>query len=172
MGNSNDGSAVTALAGKLIRNFRQAELQHRVREPLYDSHSVRLARGTAAQGLGLSVVTVAPGKRASPYHLHHAEEEMFIIVSGSGTLRVAGEMLPLVEGDVVFIPPGPEYPHQIINTSDQPLAYLAISNRCKVEVCEYPDSDKFQADVSTDAGTSFEATRRRGDELDYWDGEP
>ena len=33
--------------------------------------------------------------------------------------------LPLRAGDVVFIPPGPEYPHQILNTSDAPLKYLS-----------------------------------------------
>ncbi|WP_417067136.1 hypothetical protein [Niveibacterium terrae] len=41
----------------------------------------------------------------------------------------AGEMLARREGDVVFIPAGPEYPHQIINTSGAPLKYLSISTR-------------------------------------------
>jgi mannose-6-phosphate isomerase class I len=30
--------------------------------------------------------------------------EMFVVLEGSGTLRVAGELLPLKKGDVVFIP--------------------------------------------------------------------
>jgi uncharacterized cupin superfamily protein len=48
-----------------------------------------------------------PGKRGCPYHLHHVQEEMFIVLEGQGTLRVAGEMLPVKAGDVVVIPPGP-----------------------------------------------------------------
>lgn len=36
-------------------------------------------------------------------------------------------MLPVRAGDVIFIPAGPEYPHQIINTSEAPLKYLSIS---------------------------------------------
>ncbi len=53
---------------------------------------------------------------------------MFVVISGTGTLRVAGEMLPLRTGDVVFIPPGPQYPHQIINTSNEPLQYLSATS--------------------------------------------
>lgn len=67
------------------------------------------------------------------------------MLEGAGTLRVAGEMLPLRTGDIAFIPAGPEYPHQIINTSDAPLQYLSISTRDMPEIVEYPDSGKFLA---------------------------
>jgi uncharacterized cupin superfamily protein len=109
--------------------------------------------------------------RSCPYHFHHAEEEMFIVLAGTGTLRVAGEMLPLQAGDVVFVPPGPEYPHQIINTSDAPLKYLSISNNEAVEVCEYPDSGKYQASVDVDGRRVFRGQQRTEANLDYWDGE-
>src|SRR4051812_16278542 len=111
----------TALAALLIRNFNDMPRKRLLREPHYDGEGARLARGTAAKKLGASFDILAPGKRGCPYHLHHAQEEMFIVIEGAGTLRVAGEMLPLKAGDVIFIPAGPEYPHQIINTSDAPL---------------------------------------------------
>lgn len=41
---------------------------------------------------------MAPGKRSCPYHFHHVQEEMFVIVEGEGSLRVAGEMLPIKTG--------------------------------------------------------------------------
>ena len=113
---------------------------------------------------------------------------MFIVIEGSGTLRVAGEMLPLRTGDVVFIPPGPEYPHQIINTSDAPLKYLSISTRESPEIVEYPDSGKYLAEAfsGASAGASagagalagsgsvrtFDTVQHRRDSVDYWDGEP
>ena len=107
------------LRAKLIRNFNDATFETSERAPLYDGvKSARLARGTAAQKMGASIDIVPPGKRSCPYHFHYVEEEMFIVLEGSGTLRVAGEMLPICEGDIMFIPPGPEYPHQILNTSD------------------------------------------------------
>jgi uncharacterized cupin superfamily protein len=80
---------------------------------------------------------------------------------------VAGEELPIGPGDAIFIPPGPEYPHHILNTSDAPLKYLSISTQQRPEVCEYPDSGKVGA---------FNRGRllihRKAETLDYWDGEP
>ncbi len=162
----------TSLAQRLIRNFNEIGFEKLVREPLYESLGARLAVGTAASKLGASFDTVAPGKRSCPYHFHYAQEEMFVVIEGCGTLRVAGEMLPLRTGDVVFIPAGPEYPHQIINTSQAPLKYLSISTRESPEICEYPDSGKFLATASTDGVSNFEALQRTGQNLDYWDWEP
>lgn len=81
-------------------------------------------------------------------------------------------MLPLKSGDVIFIPAGPEYPHQIINTSDAPLKFLSISTKEVPEICEYPDSGKYLAEGSLDKSTPFGVIDRRGAGLDYWDGEP
>src|SRR5688572_20575008 len=92
------------LAATLIRNFNDVPLQALKREPNYDSQGARLARGTAAQKLGASFDILQPGKRGCPYHLHHAQEEMFVILEGTGTLRVAGEMIPVKPGDTIFIP--------------------------------------------------------------------
>ena len=161
-----------ALAQALVRNFNDAPVTRLFREPLYDSIGTRLAPGTAARKLGASVDTLAPGKVCCPYHLHHAQEEMFVILEGEGTLRVAGEMLPLKSGDVVFIPPGPEYPHQIINTSGAPLKYLSISTQDQPEICEYPDSGKFLAEARQGDARSFDAIVPKGPSIDYWQGEP
>ena len=166
----NDNAA--RLADKLIRNHQDIAKQREQRDPLYDSVCARLAPGTAACKLGASIDIVPPGKRTCPYHFHHAQEELFVILAGAGTLRVSGEMLPIRGGDVIFIPPGPEYPHQIINTSDAALHYLSISTRESPEIVEYPDSDKFLASASLGGARVFDALRHRGGDLDYWDGEP
>jgi uncharacterized cupin superfamily protein len=160
-----------ALAGRLIRNFNSAAQEHWVREPLYESLGTRLGTGTAAQKLGATIDTVPPGKQSCPYHFHHAQEEMFVVLEGSGTLRVAGERLPICAGDVIFIPPGPEYPHHIINTSAAPLKYLSISTRESPEVCEYPDSGKYLAMAFAAGQMKFDAIQRGENSLDYWDGE-
>jgi uncharacterized cupin superfamily protein len=161
-----------ALAEKLIRNLNDAPTEHLVREPHYDSIGARLAIGTAARKLGASIDTLAPGKRGCPYHLHHAQEEMFIVLEGEGTLRVAGEMLPLRAGDVVFIPAGPEYPHQIINTSAATLKYLSISTQESPEICEYPDSEKFLVEAKDGHTKTFDVIHANGESIDYWQGEP
>ncbi len=161
-----------ALAQRLIRNFNEVPAEREERAPLYDSVSASLAHGSAALKLGASIDLVAPGKRSCPYHFHHAQEEMFVVLEGNGTLRVAGELLPLKAGDVIFIPAGPDYPHQIINTSDAELKYLSISTRDTPEVVEYPDSGKYLAMVTQGERRVFRTLQRKETGIDYWDGEP
>lgn len=151
----------------LIRNVHQVTLQRQQREPLYDTRCARMSDGTAAAKLGAGYDILAAGKRSCPYHFHRAQEEMFVILEGEGSLRVAGEMVPVKAGDVVFIPPGPEYPHQFVNTSGAPLKYLSISTQERPEICEYPDSGKY---LAYDQG--FRGGQRMAANLDYWDGEP
>ncbi|EPR9348848.1 cupin domain-containing protein [Serratia marcescens] len=160
------------LAQRLIRNVERVDKRHDRRPPLYDSVGARLGTGIAADKLGASFDCVAPGMRSCPYHFHYAQEEMFIILEGSGTLRVAGEMLPIVSGDVIFIPPGPEYPHQIINTSDAPLKYLSVSTREQPELVMYPDSGKYQAMARGAGGQQVRYLQRPSTSLDYWQDEP
>jgi uncharacterized cupin superfamily protein len=78
----------------------------------------------------------------------------------------------LKTGDVIFIPTGSDYPHQIINTSDAPLKYLSISTMESTDICEYPDSGKFMAEGCLDQATPFAVIRRSEPSLDYWEGEP
>jgi uncharacterized cupin superfamily protein len=160
-----------ALRQRLIRNFDEIPKQRELRPPLYDTECARLGAGTAAVALGIGIDILAPGMRGCPYHLHHAEEEAFVVLEGRGTLRVAGEMLEIKAGDVAFLPPGPDYPHQIINTSDAPLKYLSISTRNRPEIVEYPDSGKFLA-MSGLGGQGFGQMARIGESLDYWEAEP
>ena len=161
-----------ALHALLVRNYERIEKVRERRDPLYDTLCARLAPGTAARGLGISIDVLAPGKRGCPYHLHHAQEEAFVVLEGRGTLRVAGEELPVEAGDVIFVPPGPEYPHQLVNTSDAPLKYLSISTQESPEVCEYPDSGKVLSTAKHAGHASFARMHRLEEDLDYWDGEP
>ncbi len=155
-----------ALRALLIRNPARATLTHDRRDPLYEERSTRLSEGSAARKIGGGFGSVPPGKRACPYHFHHNQEELFVVVRGSGTLRVDGELLPVVAGDVIFIPPGPAYAHQLLNDSDAPLEYLSFSTQETVDVIEYPDSGKILAR----APGVHHMTRVAG-AVDYWDGE-
>lgn len=157
---------ITELRERLIRNFNKATPERLQRAPLYDTSFGSLSEGTAAVKLGGSIDVIAAGHRGCPYHFHHAQEELFIVLEGEGTLRVAGEMLPITAGDVIFIPPGPEFPHQILNTSSAPLKYLSFSTQEQPDICEYPDSGKYLAKAK-----GIRAIQRKDASVDYWDGE-
>ena len=164
--------AAADLRRRLIRNFDDTPKNRELRAPLYDSLGARLGTGTAAASLGISIDIVAPGMRSCPYHFHYAQEEAFVILEGEGSLRVAGEMLALKAGDTVFIPPGPAYPHQIVNTSAAPLKYLSISTRESPEVVEYPDSGKYLASATRDGDShGFARMHREESDLDFWGSE-
>ena len=170
-------SDAAALREKLVRNFNEVKLETMDRAPLYDGAQgagvIGPRQGLPGRKIGCSVDIVPPGKRSCPYHFHYAHEEVFIVLEGSGTLRVAGEMLPIKAGDVISIPPGPEYPHHILNTSDAPLKYLSLSTLEFPEVCEYPDSNKYMAYTRQDGPLLKRGRMHRADTaLDYFDGEP
>lgn len=164
---SDEPTPAAALRRQLIRNLDEVALERQHRPPLYDTRCGGLSDGTVATKLGAGYDVLEPGMRSCPYHLHHAQEEMFVILEGHGSLRVAGEMVPVRTGDVVFIPPGPAWPHQFVNTSDAPMKYLSISTQEKPEICEYPDSGKTLASAA-----GFRVMHRTEPSLDYWDGEP
>jgi uncharacterized cupin superfamily protein len=155
------------LRQRLIRNFHDAPRERFVHAPRYDAESASLTEGTAAAQMGARIDIVAPGQQSCPYHYHHAEEEMFIVLQGEGTLRVAGERVPIRAGDTITIPAGPEYPHHLINTSDTPLHYLSISTQKSPEICVYPDSGKVGS-----YAPGLRVLHREAAGLDYWDGEP
>lgn len=165
------------LRRQLIRNFDEVQLQTSDRAPLYDggrtASVIGPRAGQAARKVTGSIDIVPPGKRACPYHFHYAQEEVFIVLEGEGTLRVADAMIPIRRGDVISIPPGPEFPHQILNTSNAPLKYLSLGTAEFPEVCEYPDSGKYMA-YGRQAGPLLQRGRlhRPDSALDYWDGEP
>ena len=128
-----------------------------------------IARALGAEKIGCTLVELDPGKRAWPYHLHYADEEMFVILEGEGSIRYDGGTYPVRQGDVVFTPTGPGTAHQIVNSSDAPLRHLALSSQSDAEVAEYPDSGKIGAYGSGDERFAF--IGRAEDGVDYWDGE-
>jgi uncharacterized cupin superfamily protein len=129
------------------------------------------------QKLGCMLTVVAPGKAAFPYHVHHANDEMFVILQGSGEYRFGARTYPIKAGDVVGAPAGGRnVAHQIVNTGTEEMRYLGISTTIWPEAVEYPDSKKFavysQPDPSGErakAGLRF--IGRREMMINYWDGE-
>jgi len=131
----------------------------------------RIARTLGMKKLGCTLVELQPGKRAWPYHGHHAQEELFVVLEGHGSIRYADATHPVRAGDVIFTPPGPDQAHQIVNDSDASLRYLAFSSMDSPEICYYPDSAKIGAFHTTADGGFAGFMVRENADTDYWDGE-
>ena len=131
----------------------------------------RVGLAIGAKKLGYSFFSVPPGKAAFPFHLHNANEEMIFILEGKGTLRLGKEEISVSSGTFIACPPGPDYPHQLISTSDGDLRYLVVSTMEYPEIAEYPDSNKIGAYVT---GASEGGVRRlyhKGADVPYFEDE-
>lgn len=142
----------------------------------FEARLAPIAAPLGAKMLGARVTVLPPGKRAFPFHCHHANEELFVVLEGQGTLRHGADQHPIRAGDCILAAAGgPETAHQILNTSDAPLRYLCVSTMVEPDLCEYPDSGKF-AVLETAKPGSGRVGRTWGvardvAKCDYWDGE-
>ncbi|MBI2517078.1 MAG: cupin domain-containing protein [Opitutae bacterium] len=100
-------------------------------------------RGWPKQGhpFNLELVKVPPGKAACPFHSHTTQWEMFVILSGSGTVRADRKRHQVGPGDAFMHPPGEA--HQIINTGKEDLVFYIIADNPPVDIFHYPDSGKW-----------------------------
>ena len=156
-----------AVIDSKVVNLDELKLEIFTEGERFESRFARIGPLLGAKDLGYSYDVVPPGKRSCPFHSHRAEEEMFFIVRGNGTLRYGTETRKIRAGDVICCPTGgPETAHQIVNDSDADLAYLSVSTMMPAEVCEYPDSGKIGA-----FGGGLKHMTHSGDSVDYWVGE-
>jgi mannose-6-phosphate isomerase-like protein (cupin superfamily) len=79
--------------------------------------------GVAEPLWGSAIASVRPGECTTEHG--HDEEETFIILSGSGTISIDGEVQPIGRGDVIYLPRHSR--HFVANGSaDAPLEFLSI----------------------------------------------
>ena len=150
-----------------IVNIGEVELKLDEKGERFASSDAQLGPLIGARDLGCTLTVVPPGKRSCPFHSHRANEEMFLILEGNGTLRYGPDERPVRAGDLIACPTGgPETAHQLVNTSDAELRYLAFSTKRSPEIVEYPDSDKV---LSYDG--KFGIMVKRASDVDYWEDE-
>jgi uncharacterized cupin superfamily protein len=127
-----------------------------------------------AKTIGANVTRVPPGKAAFPFHHHYANEEHFFVLSGSGVLRHGDENHDVKKHDyLLHLPGGPERAHQLINTGDEDLVYLAISTNTVPDVVGYPDSAKTNVTTAPygEENRRYLLPDASKDSVGYWDHE-
>jgi len=86
-----------------------------------------LAKPSGAEDLGATVYELLPGSTGFHLHAHYAMEEMFVVLSGTPTLRTGQGEERLAPGDFVFCPKGIAGLHTFTNPTDEPARLLAWS---------------------------------------------
>ena len=124
----------------------------------------REEKGVEPENLNFDLRRLDPGEFSSTYHFHRYAEELFMIVSGSATLRTPQGLETVGSGDIIFCEKGDAGAHQMYNHTEEACIYLDIRTFIGFDVCEYPDSDKLLL------APSFEVFGRDSG-LKYFDGE-
>lgn len=102
----------------------------------------RMKKGVNPDNLNFDIRQLNPGQYSAPYHFHRYAEELFVIISGSATLRTPEGLEVVNCGDVIFFEKGETGSHQLYNHSDDPCTYLDIRTYFGYDIAEYPDSKK------------------------------
>lgn len=140
-----------------------------------------VGRALDTRKIGINLTMVPAGKTAFPRHFHYINDELFIVLSGTGTLHYGDDDYPLGPESVVSIEAGTGIPFQIENTGTEELRYLALSTLEPADVFVYPDSGKvgimalatpFRALAEGHDLGPFRKWVMADTEVPYWRGEP
>jgi len=137
----------------------------------------RLSGSTVDDDLGCSLYEIPPGKVGWPYHFHAGNAEAIYVLAGVGEVRgPADERETLEPGVFAAFPAGPDGVHELENTGEEPLRYLALSTMNEPDVLRYPDSDKVGVHVGEPPGGDTDARLldhyfQLSDAVDYWNDE-
>ena len=136
----------------IIKNVKTAEYKNVSLNGIFDPETIHeksfefknsiISSPHETEGkLYVTLYTLMPGKTNYPYHYHSGMEEVFYIISGTGTLRTPDGEKTVKEGDVIVFPANANGAHQLTNTSDDVIVYLDIDTASSPEVVFFPDKN-------------------------------
>ena len=124
----------------------------------------RTKKGINPDNLIFDLRQLNPDQYSAPYHFHRFAEELFMIISGSSTLRTPDGLEIVDSGDLIFFEKGETGAHQLYNHTNKACVYLDIRTYFGYDVAEYPDSKKLLI------APSFEIFNKDS-QTNYFDGE-
>jgi mannose-6-phosphate isomerase-like protein (cupin superfamily) len=108
---------------------RNGELQTELRERMRGGQgTVKLEHWFKPEAFGAKIrlcarMTIEPGGSIGS-HTHEAEDELYLVLSGSGLIQERGEWVPIRAGDAILTGKGGS--HGVENTGAEPLVIAAV----------------------------------------------
>ncbi len=90
-------------------------------------------------GMEISIGSLSTGQAVPFFHSHKKNEEVYIVISGSGAFQIDDDLVAIAPGSIVRV--APEGIRNIRCTSSEPLVYLCIQ----------AETDSLSGYVATDA---------------------
>ncbi|MFN8149738.1 MAG: cupin domain-containing protein [Solirubrobacterales bacterium] len=92
-------------------------------EPTAEDRFVLLRRQLGVSSFGINEIVLEPGQ-SGRIHLHHEQEEVFLVLEGELTIGIDGAEETLAEGELIRV--GPEVRRQLVNKGPERLILLAL----------------------------------------------
>jgi quercetin dioxygenase-like cupin family protein len=92
-------------------------------DPDTEERFLPLRRMLGVTSFGLNQILLRPGQRGR-IHRHNAQEEVYIVLSGTLTLGIEGEERELSQGELARV--APDVRRQLVNTGDEDVLLIAL----------------------------------------------
>lgn len=125
---------------QIVHNLKSIPKRH-VDDPEFRSLMMtkRLGALAGSKRLYVNIDSVKPGGKSVKYHSHSLQEEFFLILKGTGTLRLQGRLIPVKVGDFFAKPCGRGISHQFLNDGREVLEILDCGTNDRNDIVKYPD---------------------------------
>ena len=125
-----------------VHNLKKIPSKH-IDDPKFGSPMMTNLLGALAgsERLYVNIDRVKPGGKSVKYHAHSLQEEFFLILAGTGKLRLQGRVIPVKAGDCLAKPSGKGIAHQFINDGNKVLEILDCGTTDRGDVVEYTDEN-------------------------------
>jgi mannose-6-phosphate isomerase-like protein (cupin superfamily) len=86
-----------------LRDVRDSAVEH----GLSDHQEARFPRSDlGAEQTGMNFLTIKPGQREAFAHRHRTAEEIYVVIDGTGRVKLDNELVELMPLDAVRVSPG------------------------------------------------------------------
>lgn len=102
-----------------------------------------LGASGGSQKIYVNIDYVPPKAYSTKYHSHSQQEEFFMILSGTGILRLQDKEYEINQGDFFSKPAGQNIAHTFYNSGSEILAVLDVGTNEKEDTCYYPDENVY-----------------------------
>jgi uncharacterized cupin superfamily protein len=136
-------------------NIHEPQWDAEMPDPPFRAKAARVGARAGSEELGATLYEIEPGGAISPYHFHHANEELLVVLSGSPVVRTPAGPHHVAAGAVMAFPKGEGGAHAVTNPGSEPARVLLVSTQRFPDVAEHIDTGAVLAITGQAAGHAY-----------------
>jgi uncharacterized cupin superfamily protein len=137
-------------------NIHRPEWDGELPDAPFRLRAMRLGPRAGMRELGATLYEIEPGGAISPYHVHHANEELLIVIAGRPAVRSPAGTRRAEPGAVLAFPRGRDGAHRVTNPGPDVARVLLVSTMRRLpDVAEHLDTGGLLAITGPESGRGF-----------------